>query len=184
MKRIFTTLAFFSTALLIAAFVLGLSIDDVTAAKEATRSNVRWHFLTALAALCFATLVHAIWLTYIMGTGRWLEETCRAYRLERRFQAENRSLKYGTIPLMVGAFLLLLATGGFGAAVDPGSSVNFTGWAGMSGATIHFLLAVTALGVNVIVNLWESQTITRNGELIDDVLRHVKQIREQRGLPV
>ena len=184
MKRIFIMLVVFGTLLLLAAYVLGLSVREVTTADAAARAGLRWHMLTALAAICFASLVHAIWLTYFMGTGRWMEETCRAYGLPDDFPAENHSMKYGTIPAIAGVFLLLLVTGGFGAAVDPGSSVKFTGWAGFSGAMIHFLLASTALGANAIVNFIEYQTISRNNHLINQVMDEVRRMRIERGLPV
>lgn len=184
MKRIFITLVVFSTLLLIAAYALGLAVGDVKITNATARVGLRWHMLTALAAICFASLVHAIWLTYFMGTGRWMEETCRAYGLPEDCQAENRSMKYGTIPAIVGVFLLLLVTGGFGAAVDPGSSVDFRGWAGFSGPMIHFLLASTTLGANVIVNYLEYQTISRNNHLINQVMNEVRRMRIERGLPV
>ena len=71
-----------------------------------------------------------------------------------------------------------------GAAVDPGSSVNFRGWAGFSGPMIHFLLASMTLGANVIVNYLEYQTISRNNRLINQVMNEVRQMRIERGLPV
>ncbi len=176
-------LALCSTLLAVAAFVLGLNIQDARSVDEAARSSVRWHMLTALAALCFASLVHAIWLTYFMGTGRWMDETCRAYGLSAEFQSENRSMKYSTMLAVFGVFLLLLVTGGLGAAVDPGSSVDFRGWGGLSGPLIHFLSASVTVGVNLVVNLWEYATIVRNHTLIERVMSDVRRIRSERGLP-
>jgi len=115
-KRIFLTLAMVSTVLLVGAFVLGSSITDAKEPTEAAQAVVRRHFLTALGALVFAALVHAIVLTYFMGTGRWMEETSRAYRLDSAWLNENRSLKYRTVTAMSVCMLLLIVTGGFGAA--------------------------------------------------------------------
>ena len=182
-KRIFLVLAVFSTLLTASAFGLGLNIQDARALDEASRSNVRWHMLTALATLCTASLVHAIWLTYFMGTGRWMEETCRAYGLSEDFQKENHSMKYGTMLAVFGVFLLLLLTGGLGAAVDPGSSVDFGGWGGLSGPTTHFFVASLTIGANLAVNLWEYSTIARNHALIERVMDDVRRIRSERGLP-
>lgn len=184
MKHIFATITVCGMLLLIAAYVLGLAVDSANAGSEAARTGMRWHMLTSLAALCFATLVHAVWLTYFMGTGRWMEETCRAYGLPADFQAENRSMKYRTVPAVMGVFLLLLATGGVGAAVDPASAVDFGGWGGISGSTIHFLLASITIGANAVLNLIEYQTICRNGELIARVMHEVRRMRSERGLPV
>ena len=108
MTRIFLMLAACSTLLIVAAFALGMNIQDASSLDEAARSSVRWHMLTALAALFSASLVHAIWLTYFMGTGRWMEETCRAYDLSDEFQKENQSMKFGTMLAVFGVFLLLL----------------------------------------------------------------------------
>lgn len=183
MKRIFLMLAACSTLLIVAAFALGLNIQDARSLDEAARSSVRWHMLTALASLFSASLVHAIWLTYFMGTGRWMEETCRAYKLSDEFQKENRSMKYGTMAAVFGVFLLLLLTGGLGAAVDPGSSVDFRGWGGFSGPLIHFLVASLTIGTNLAVNSWQYLTIARNHALIETVMSDVRRIRSERGLP-
>ena len=184
MTRIFLTLAVFSTILLAVAFTLGLNIGDPKAVDEATRVLVRWHFRTALAALVFACLVHAIMLTYFMGTGRWIEDTSKAYRLSDQWSQQSRSLKYRTFPAMIGCVVLLVLTAAFGAAADPAASVNFRGWFGLSPDTIHLLIASTTFGVNLLVNLREFQSIDRNGQLVDGVLQEVRRIREEHGLPV
>ncbi len=184
MKRIFLTLVILSSLLLAATFALGLVIDDPSVATTAVQAGVQYHFLTAAASLFFAALVHAIVLTYFMGTGRWLEETGNAYGLESRFRAENVSLKSRVIPGMCGCLVLLVISGATGAAVDPASSVSFQGWAGIPGATIHFLIVSLSVGVNLIVNLIEYQYIDRNNRLVDEVLAQVRVIREERGLPV
>src|ERR1700690_3195758 len=72
MVRIFLPLAALSICSLVFAMILGLTIDDPKVL--AAQAGVQYHFLAALAALVFATLVHAIVLTYFMGTGRWIEE--------------------------------------------------------------------------------------------------------------
>jgi len=183
-KRIFATLALVSTLLLLTALMLGLGIGDPADRSEAVQTAVQHHFLTAMAALVFATLVHAIVLTYFMGTGRWIEETVRVYHLDDRWLTESQSLKYRTLMLMGLALLMLIVTGGIGAAVDPASTVDFRSLAGIPGDTIHFLVAATTVGVNLVVNLWEFQAITRNSNLITGVLNDVHRIRTERGLPV
>ena len=60
-----------------------------------------YHLLLSVAALIFAALVHAVLLTYFMGTSRWMEEVRLAYKLDARWIEENRRLKYRTIPPMV-----------------------------------------------------------------------------------
>lgn len=183
-NRIFLPLCGISWMLLIATFVLGLQIDDPKVADPAVQRGVQQHFLTALAALMFATMVHALVLTYFMGTGRWLEETSNAYRLEPAFYDESKRLKYRTIAALVGAFLMLLLTGAFGAAADPGSPAQFQGWFGFSAAMIHFTFALVTLTINAAVNYLEFAALYRNGEIIETAMKEVRRIRMEKGLAV
>ena len=184
MKRIFLTLALVSIGLLVAAFTLGWIAGDPRSADESVQRSMSLHRLVSLAALIFAAFVHAIMLTYFMGTGRWLEETALAYRLGDRWSVANRALKYRTLPSMVLCLLLLIATGACGAAIDPAGSLGFRGWGAISGATIHFLLGVTTVFVNGLVHGIEYQSIGRNSVLIDSVMEEVRRIRLEKGLPV
>lgn len=182
MTRIFVPLAILSILALTASIFLGLQIGN--AASPSETHNISVHLLAGLGTLCFALLCHALVLTYLMGTGRWLEETCNAYHLDSKYQAESRRLKWRVYPWMTLCLLLLIATGAFGAAADPASAVGFKGWGSLSGANIHFLIAVTALTINVGTYGWEFLTLQRNGEIVNKVLTRVRQMREERGLPV
>jgi hypothetical protein len=181
-SRTFATLAVTSTILLVAALVLGLRVGDPSTVAAAQQVSV--HLLVGLAALVGTALVHAIVLTYFMGTGRWLEETCRAYSLDARFVEENQSLKYRTLPWMGLALLLLIATGGLGGAADPASAVAWQGWGPLTAARLHYLGAGLTLVVNLLVNVLEYLVIARNGEIVNAVLAEVRRIRTERGLPV
>ncbi len=182
MTRIFTTLAIVAALLTGAAFVLGMSIGDAT--QRSVQTVVSCHLLTGLGALIFTSLVHAIVLTYFMGTGRWLEETTTAYKLDWSFYNASKSIKYKTILLMLVCFLMLIATGAFGAAADPASAVGFRGFWGLSGGAIHMTVALTTWAVNLLVNVYQFQVLTRNGELIEAVLGEVRRIRIENGLSV
>lgn len=184
MNRIFLPLCVVSTIFLVATFVLGLQIDDPKVLDRAVQAGVQRHFLVALASLCFATLVHAIVLTYFMGTGRWLEETTSAYRLDPQVYEASKTIKYRVVPAMVACVLLLVATGAFGAAADPGSPVQFRGWFGLSPATLHLSLATVTLVANLVVHYFEYLALFRNGELIENVLQEVRRIRVEKGLAV
>ncbi|HUQ68643.1 MAG TPA: hypothetical protein VM165_03910 [Planctomycetaceae bacterium] len=180
MNRIFLPLAVVSTIFLVATFVLGLQIDDPKVAKSAVTA----HSLTALAAMCFATLVHAIVLTYFMGTGRWIEEVAQAYRLSPLLHAENQSLKYRVVPMIVGCFLSLLATGALGAAISPGATVQFAGGMGLSATMWHRSFAIVTLLANIGAHYGEYLALFRNGEVVESVLAEVRRIREEKGLAV
>lgn len=184
MQRIFLTLAGTSAILLLATFAIGWTIGDIRTTEGATGPAFNYHFLMAVASLIFTTLVHAIVLTYFMGTGRWIEETTNAYKLPADIRAENISLKYRAIPAMVGVLALLITLGISGVAMDPGSTVDFRELWGIPAATIHFLLATTTLLVNFSVNWLEYNAISRNAQIINAIVAEVRRIRTERGLPV
>ena len=184
MTRIFLTLTVLSTILLFVAFWMGSSIGDPRLADPEVQASVSRHFLMGMAALMFSCLVHALVLTYFMGTVRWMEETTAAYRLSEHWQQQCRTLKYRTIPPMTVCILLLIITGAFGGAADPASTVKFGGWGDVSPATIHLLIAVTTVSINLLVNLKEYQAINRNRQMIDEIVEEVRKIRVERGLPV
>jgi hypothetical protein len=182
--RIFTTLALCSTAVLVAALWLGLDIGDAHLRDSAVQSRVTVHFLTGVGALVFAVLVHALVITYFMGTGRWLQETCAAYRLGDDWQARSRDLKWRLYPAVVASLLALIATGAFGGAADPASAVGFRGVGSLSAAQVHLCVAIAALLMNAAVNVLEYVALRRNGALVGDVLADVRRIRIERGLDV
>ncbi len=182
MTRIFLTLASVSTLLLLTVFGLGLNIGDPKTPES--QPLVSWHLMLALTGLVFAALVHALSLTYFMGTGRWMEDVSKAYQLEDHWRLECQRLKYRNLPWMTVGLLLLLITIGFGAAADPAARLGFSGWAGISASTWHLLVALAMLGVNFFANVREFQSLERNGQLVNEVVAKVREIRIARGLPV
>ena len=180
--RIFLTLASVSTLLLLAVFVLGMSIDNP---RELTSQKlVSWHLMLALTGLIFAALVHAVVLTYFMGTGRWMEDVSKSYQLDDRWRGEGQRLKYRVIPWIGICIVLLLTTIGFGAAADPASRLSVTHLLGVPVSTLHFLVAITTVCCNVLGNVREFQAIERNSQLITEVVAKVREMRITRGLPV
>jgi hypothetical protein len=183
-KHIFLTLTVVSTLLLLASFGLGLEIGDPHSLAPLTRKLLSYHLLISVAALIFAALVHAVLLTYFMGTSRWLEEARQAYKFDIRWSEENRQLKYRTIPVMAVCLLVLIANIPLGAlAVDRAAWV-LPGIGSISPSHVHLVFSLLTLVVNLAVNAMEYRAIRRNGELIADVLGEVRRIREARGLPV
>jgi hypothetical protein len=184
MTRIFLTLAFCSTLTLLAALWLGLQVGDASSRASAVQSRVAVHFLTGVAALVFGVLVHALVVTYFMGTGRWLEETCTTYRLGDAWQTDSKNLKWRLYPAMVASLLLLIGTGASGGAADPASAVGFKGWGSLTAADVHLVIAGLTLGINAIVNIAEFAALRRNGRIVNEVLQQVRRIRLERGLEV
>ncbi|MCA8997670.1 MAG: hypothetical protein KDA80_11810 [Planctomycetaceae bacterium] len=179
MKQIFFVLALLANACLLFTFYLGWTIEDAGSLAEAARKQVSMHFLFALASVAFALLVHAIVLTYFMGTGRWIEETSAAYKFEPDARKENIRLKYRVIPGMVACMLLLIITGSFGAIADPASNMQMD-----AAATIHLVLGAGTILLNMLVSVWESQQISKNTLIVDAVYQEVLRIRRERGLDV
>lgn len=184
MSRIFLSLCMAGTALVGIAFFLGLGIDDPTIKDPSVQQGISRHMLIGLGGLIFAALVHAIVLTYFMGTGRWVEETSRAYKLSTDFHVENQKIKYRLMPAITACILMLVLTGAFGGAADPASAVGFHGWFGFAPSTVHLTIAVLTVAVNVWVSMFEFRSIERNGEIVEQVMDEVNRIRTERGLPV
>lgn len=183
-SRVFLTLAVLSTLLLLTAVWLGLDLGDVRQLDPVIQKQVSIHLLMGVAAIVGAVLVHAIVLTYFMGTGRWLEETSNAYQLANDWQKQSRELKWRVLPAMGTSLLLLISTGAFGGAADPASALGFKGFGPLSAAHVHLLVASVTVMFNLMVNVWEYNALSRNGQLVNEVLQEVRRMRTERGLPV
>jgi hypothetical protein len=170
--------------LLLAALVLGFEIGDPRSVAPLTRKMLSYHLLISVASLIFAALVHAVLLTYFMGTSRWIEEARQAYKFDTRWSDENRRLKYRTIPVMAVCLLLLIANIPFGAMSADSADWVLPVVGPMSPSRVHLVFALLTILVNLAANAMEYAAIRRNGELIGDVLVEVRRIREARGLPV
>lgn len=177
MNRIFLTLAIVANLGLGAAVWYGLGVHDQASNLTTVKHSVSMHLLVALGASLLVLMLHAVVLTYFMGTGRWLEDTSTAYKLDERFRKQNIRLKYRAIPGMIVCMLLIIFTGAFGASADPMPK------AGLSlTSTIHFTLAMATVFLNLLVSALEYQAITANGRLVAEVVGEVKRIRKERGL--
>ncbi len=142
------------------------------------------HILFGLAALTGATLVHALLFTYFMGTGRWIEETSQAYSLSGEWHRQNQKTKYSILPGICISFLMLIATGALGAVADPATAISLEKSLGINDSTLHFTAAISALIVNLMVNLTQYMAIARNSAIVEGVLAEVRRIRIAKGLPV
>ncbi|QDT54003.1 hypothetical protein Pan44_20300 [Caulifigura coniformis] len=177
MNRIFLTLSIAANFALAAAVWYGLGVHDESRDLQAVKHAVSMHLLVALGASLLVLMLHAVVLTYFMGTGRWLEDTTTAYRLDERFRQRNIRLKYKAIPGMVLCMLLVIVTGAFGASADPLPTAAST-----MTSTIHFTLAMALVGLNLLVSGLEYAAISQNGRLVAEVVGEVRRIRKERGL--
>jgi len=187
MKRIFLTLAVLSNITLLVAFVLGWQVGDTTILNGRdpdVNSRIGTHLLVGLGALTSATMVHALLLTYFMGTGRWIEETSQAYRLSGEWYRQNQRTKYGILPGILVSFLMLVVTGSLGAVADPATAASLERTLSINDSTLHFSAAVCTWIVSLIVNMTQYFAITKNSAIVEGVLAEVRRIRIETGLPV
>ena len=187
MKRIFLTLAILANVIMLVSLVLGLRIGDPMyryGLDPLVNTRISQHILIGLGALTAVTMIHALLLTYFMGTGRWLEETSLAYSLAPEWHRQNKKIKYGILPGIVISFLMIVATGSFGAVADPATAVSLEGVFGLSDSALHFTMAVMTWLVNLMVNGTQFVAIARNSAIVEGVLAEVRRIRIERGLPV
>lgn len=166
---------------LVGTFALGLAVDAHDRTTDAGRL-FGYHFLAGLFAAVFTLLVHSIVFTYFIGTGRWVKEIRNSYPLSKTFAARASRLKLRVLAAAMTSMLLVIATAGFGAAADPASSVDFQGWAGLSPASLHLIVAVLTVAVNLAAFVVELLAVGRNVRLIDEVMGAVRRIRSERGL--
>ena len=88
MHRIFLGLAVTSGTLLVVSLALGL-----VAAGQGGGTGHTWHdihFLLGLLTVLAGLLVHSIVFTYFLGTGKWVKEVVRVYRLPDWIEAHVR----------------------------------------------------------------------------------------------
>jgi hypothetical protein len=180
-SRIFLSLSIVSGLGVIAAFILGYTIDDPTVADRVVQTWVSYHMLTGLAAILFAILAHALVFTYFMGTGRWIEETATTYRLTDQFLLRHQKLKYRALAAMMSCVLLLMGVAILGAASDPASAVALKDLAGVPTHSVHFAAAACGIVMHFACSGWEWMCLRRSGRIVDAVMAEVKRIRTERG---
>jgi hypothetical protein len=186
-KRIFLTLAILANITMLIAMTLGLQVGDPMKSgglDPEVNSRIGTHILIGLGALTSTTMVHALIFTYFMGTGRWLEETSAAYSLPQEWYQHNQKIKYGILPGIMISFLMILATGCFGAVADPATAVSLEGVFGMSDSTLHFSMALLTWLITMMIQFTQYVAISRNSAVVEGVLGEVRRIRMERGLPV
>ena len=196
MSRIFFSLAACSTVCLIGTFFLGVSVDETAEQVGGQRSAADWHILLGVFGLLFAVLVHAVALTYFMGTGRWIDETSHVYKLGSEPYQKHQRLKRRMIPMMMLAIVALIMIIPTGASADPAASrkpiaieENSTTDAAQKSeqdnvTSLHFFYVIATVCVNVGICIFEFRLIESNGEIVNGIIGEVKRIRIEKGLPV
>ena len=182
MTRIFFTLAILSLVLMVAAMVLGLAIGDLYTdpIADGTLIWARAHRLTGLAAALSVVLVSSIGVTYFIGTSRWCKEVVETYQLDPQLVADSAALKRRTFPWAVAGMLAVVGVVALGGAADPATLRKGTAaW-----TDVHLIGAIAGIGFVIwsYVACWNN--IAANHRLVDQIVREVRQIRQERGLDV
>ncbi len=171
MHRIFLGLAATAATLILTTFALGLA-----AALEDRVAHHFWHdihFLAGLMTTMTTLLVHSIVFTYFLGTGKWVKEVVRVYRLPEWLSATATRNKRRAFPFELWGMLAIGATAWMGAAVDTRRGVSPL-W--------HLSLAAAALGFNLGAFLVEYVSIVAQARLLLEVKDQADQLRMECGM--
>jgi hypothetical protein len=174
MTRIFLAFAALTGLALAASFVTGVASWLHDGRLNPDGSYYLAHFVLGLSASLAVLLTHCLAITYFLGTGRWVKEVCREYRMpDERWPRQTRDLKRRNTPYAILAMLVTIGT----AAAGQGRYLS--GWP----AWLHALLAGLALVVNVAVWVIEYQNMKTNLRILDEVYAEVDRLRAEQGLP-
>lgn len=173
MTRIFSTLAALNALMLLAGFGFGVASKLRDAAQHPSDPTYLIHFYLGLIAAIATLLVHCLIFTYFLGTGRWVKEVGLAYQLpDDPLLKLTRELKRRSFPPALFAMLVTIAT----AAAGLGAQLREWPW------PIHATMALVTLAVNLWAYRIEYRDLAINASVIDEVLREVDRIRNERGL--
>jgi hypothetical protein len=165
MHRIFLGLAVTDGTLLLAAFVVGF-----VASGEVRGPGEVWHglhFLLGLLATLTTLLVHSIVFTYFLGTGKWVNEVVRVYRLPDWLSAQALKNKRKAFPFELLSMALIGGTAWLGAGTDARQWPS--AW--------HLGLAAFALAFNLGAFVAEYAAIVAQARLLLEVKDQADRLR-------
>jgi hypothetical protein len=182
MIRIFTTLAFISIALMVAALVMGLTMGDLNVRPAPSQETLQWatrHRLTGLAAALGVVFVECIVVTYFIGTSRWCKEVVETYHLNMAAVAESNRLKRKTFPWALAGMLAVVVVIALGGAADTTATLegDSQGW-----AEWHLIGAFLGIGFVVWTYVIVWINIVRMHVVIEQTGDAVAGIRREKGL--
>jgi hypothetical protein len=165
MHRIFLGLAITDGTLLLIAFVLGWAASGEARPRIHTGHDL--HFLLGLLATLATLLVHSIVFTYFLGTGRWVKEVVRVYRLPSWLEAQAQKNKRKAFPFELASMALVGGTTWLGAGTDTRQ------WP----SSWHLGLAALALAFNLGAFAFEYATIVAQARLLLEVEDQADRLR-------
>ena len=182
MVTVFSRMAWFAVALLVATAGLGLWIGDLHGATDPRL--LRWatvHRLSGVLTALVVVLVNSMAVTYFIGTGRWCREVVETYGLDAALVERSKRLKRGAFPFAVIGMLSMVGIVALGGAADPGG-----GFAAASREWVSWHL-IGGIGLAAVIAwCFQAQLPAIRGQhnLIDQVMAAVRSERAARGLEV
>ena len=181
MEKIFTSVAIFAVALMVATAGLGLWLGDLHGQTD--QAILRWgtvHRLSGVLAALVVVLVNSMSVTYFIGTARWCREVVETYRLSDNFILRSKVIKRRSFPFALFGMLSVVGIVAFGGAADPAAGRRGSeAW-----VTPHLLGGLALTGVIAACFQCQRVKISEQQSLIEDVLVEVRAMREARGLDV
>ena len=168
MHRIFLGLAVTSGSLLATSFVLGLC--SAGAKRGAGHAWHDLHFLIGLLTVLAVLLAHSIVFTYFLGTGKWVKEVVRVYRLPDWVYSQAIKNKRKAFPFEIWSIALVGATAWLGAGTDT------RGWP----SAWHLAASALTLGFNLGAFAAEYAAIVAQGRLLIEVKDEADRLRMAR----
>jgi heme/copper-type cytochrome/quinol oxidase subunit 4 len=151
MGRIYTGLAAWNLAILIAAAALGWMRGGVV--------EPRVHLLAGLFAAIFCCLVHAIVFAHFIGSGKWIKRGVDAAGLDAALVKRTKRFKAKTFPFALFSMLTVVATAVLGGGADSGAV----------SPGVHLGFAISTLVLNLLATFFERSAILENGRIIERV---------------
>ena len=99
MEKIFSSVAMFAVALMLATAGLGLWLGDLHGQTD--QAILRWgtvHRLSGILAALVVVLVNSMSVTYFIGTGRWCREVVETYHLADALILRSKAIKRSSFP--------------------------------------------------------------------------------------
>jgi hypothetical protein len=165
MHRIFLGLAVTDGTLMAVSFVIGFF-----ASAEARGPGEVWHglhFLLGLVATMTTLLVHSIVFTYLLGTGKWVLEVVRVYRMPDWVYAQALKNKRKAFPFELAGIASIGGTAWLGAGTDARQWPS--AW--------HLGLAALAVAFNLGAFAAEYATIVAQARLLLEVKDRADRLR-------
>lgn len=164
MHRIFLGMAITVGTLLVVSFALGLMVPH--------HEGGMWHdlhFLVALLTTMATLLVHSIAFTYFLGTGKWIKEVVRVYRLPDWVEAQAVRNKRRAFPFELWGMLAIGAAAWLGGASDTRRDFE-PAW--------HLGASAVALAFNLGAFVVEYAAIVAQARLILEVKAQADRLRD------